>query len=68
MKLTPIRLSFVTGRGSTDAGFFAPGSALRQQICATLHRLWLALIALPDRGQNASAADLPAEFFRFPPF
>jgi hypothetical protein len=40
---------------------------IRRGLTPTLRRQWRAFVTLPDRGLAASD-DLPAEFFRFPPF
>jgi hypothetical protein len=66
--VAPMRLSFAAPGGSAEHAVFEPGFGLRQRTNAALRRLWLAVIMLPDRGRHAIAQELPAEFFRFPPF
>jgi len=52
-----------------DIGIFdTPGARARDEIFKVLRRLWREILALPDRGAVAIAADVPPEFYRFPPF
>jgi hypothetical protein len=47
---------------------FEPGFGLWQRESQMPRRLWAAVVSLPDRGDDALPDDVPAEFFRFPPF
>jgi len=60
--------SFSAFRGSVDRKVFEPGFGEWRQASAALHRLWQAIVTLPDRGRDAAANDMPPEYFRFPPF
>jgi hypothetical protein len=53
---------------SIGSGVFdAPGGRSSGRIFLTLRKLWLDIVALPDRGAAATPDDLPPEFYRFPP-
>jgi hypothetical protein len=66
--VSPTRPSFATFRGPVDREVFAPGFDLWLRLSRGPHQLWRVLITLPDRGGAATPDDLPAEYFRFPPF
>ena len=66
--MTPIRPSFAAFRGPVDREGFALVLELWQRVSQARHRLWIAAVTLPDRGHDALPDDVPAEFFRFPPF
>ena len=66
--MTPITPSFAAFHGSVDRAVFEPGFGLWQWVSQAPLRLWLAAVTLPDRGCDALPDEVPAEFFRFPPF
>jgi hypothetical protein len=68
MPVTPTTPSFAAFRGPVEREVFEPGLGLWLRLGGTLSRLWLAAIALPDRGPAAAPDELPPEFYRFPPF
>ncbi|MBV9967517.1 MAG: hypothetical protein JO008_17690, partial [Alphaproteobacteria bacterium] len=55
-------------RGPADRAFFEPGFGPWQRLSKMARRFWTAAVNLPDRGCDATPDDVPAEFFRFPPF
>ena len=63
-----MRPYFAVFRGPVDHAIFELGFGLWQHVSQASHRLWVAAVALPDRGRDAMLDDLPDEFFRFPPF
>jgi hypothetical protein len=70
--MTSAESGFVVFRGPVDHSpgdrrVFAPGVAAWTRVEATLRGACRTVVALPDRGARP-AADLPPEFFRFPPF
>ena len=66
--MTAIRPSFMAFRGPVDREVFEPGFKEWRQIGAGLRWLLQAVVTLPDRGRDATAQDVPPEYFRFPPF
>jgi len=44
------------------------GARIRDRANAVLHHLWITLVSLPDRGNDAAPDDVPPEFYRFPGF
>ena len=66
--MTPIGSAVGAFRGPVDRALFALGFGLWQRVSHASHRLWVAAISLPDRTRGATPDDVPAEFFRFPPF
>jgi hypothetical protein len=63
--MIPMEQSFAAFRVPVDREVFEPGSDLWDLMSEALRRLWLMLVALPDRGR--SAPELTPEYFRFPP-
>ncbi|MBV9018710.1 MAG: hypothetical protein JO058_23935 [Alphaproteobacteria bacterium] len=66
--MTPKIPSFAAFRGPADRAFFEPGFGPWQRLSKMARRFWTAAVNLPDRGCDATPDDVPAEFFRFPPF
>ena len=66
--MTSTEPSFAAFRGPVDRKVFEPGFREWQRIGAALRWLWQAVVTLPDRGRDATADDVPPEYFRFPPF
>lgn len=66
--MTPIGPTFAAFRGPVDRAVVELGFGLWQRVSQAPHRLWVAVISLPDRIRDATPDDVPAEFFRFPPF
>lgn len=66
--MTPVIPSFAALRGPADRAVFEPSFGLWQRVRQMPRRFWVAVVSLPDRGRDARQDDMPAEFFRFPPF
>jgi hypothetical protein len=68
MPVTAIAPSFAAFRGSVDRAVFEPGFGLWRRVSQAPLRLWAAAVTLARRGGGAILDEVPAEFFRFPPF
>jgi hypothetical protein len=66
--VVPTQPSFAAFRGQVDRTVYEPGFGLWLRMSGALGRFWRAAITLPDRGDDATSADVPPECFRFPPF
>jgi len=66
--VTAITPSFAAFREPVDRAVFEPGLRLGRRLSQAPLRLWLAALTLPDRSYDALLDEVPAEFFRFPPF
>ena len=66
--MTPTTPSFAAFRGPVDRAVFEPGFGLWRRVSQAPFRLWAAAAALARRGHGAMPDEVPAEFFRFPPF
>jgi ribosomal protein L20 len=64
-----IRTAPASMERSARTELFASGgrNGTRRHAKRALRRLWMRLIALSDR-EDAATADVPPEFYRFPPF
>ena len=68
MAVTSMRPNFAMFREPVDHAIFELSFGLWQHLSQASHRLWIAVVTLPDRGCDAMPDDVPDEFFRFPPF
>jgi hypothetical protein len=68
LAVTPIEPTFAAFREPLDRAVFELGFGLRQRVSQASHRLWVAAISVSDRICDTTPDDVPAEFFRFPPF
>lgn len=66
--MTVAESGFGAFRGVVDRKVFAPGFDLWLRLGTPFRLLVRMVIALPDRGADATPDDVPPEFFRFPPF